>query len=187
LFITTTYQEFEEKKGLMLEKNNLKSSAPKRLASADIDLRHSPFLQELANREDQVKSGKSTTIIFIRHHNSKGQEVSGYIDFAHRLRTDDFCAIFEGKRLLLPRPSDLSYYNWDTQLSTSNSTPFYQVIADSGKGLQFKNKRDRKLIDVNPQPSIEQRDESTVRIEIRSPEYTQIVLFDHSTRRKNIA
>ena len=28
---------------------------------------------------------------------------------------------------MLPKPADLSYYNWETQLSTSNSTPHYQV------------------------------------------------------------
>ena len=174
-------QDFEERKGLLLERSNQKLSAPKRLASAICDLRHSPFLQELANREELVRSGKLTTIIFIRHFNGKKQEISGYIDYAQRLRTDDFAAVFEGKRLLLPRPSDLSYYNWDTQLSTSNSTPYYQVIADSGHGLLFKNKRDRKLINVNPEAN---PGENTARIELKTPEYTQVVLYDHSTRRK---
>lgn len=28
---------------------------------------------------------------------------------------------------LMPRPTDLSYYNWETQTSTSNSTPNFQV------------------------------------------------------------
>ena len=174
-------QDFEERKGLLLERSNQKLSAPKRLASAICDLRHSPFLQELANREELVRSGKLTTIIFIRHFNGKKQEISGYSDYAQRLRTDDFAAVFEGKRLLLPRPSDLSYYNWDTQLSTSNSTPYYQVIADSGHGLLFKNKRDRKLINVNPEAN---PGENTARIELKTPEYTQVVLYDHSTRRK---
>lgn len=127
-----------------------------------------------------MRSGKLTTIIFIRHHNSRKQEISGYIDYAQRLRTDNFSVIFERKKLLLPKPSDLSYYNWDTQLSTSNSTPYYQVISDSVQGLLFKNKRDRKIINVNPSLS---PGDSTTRIEITSPEYEQIVLYDHSTRR----
>jgi len=46
---------------------------------------------------------------------------------------------------VLPRPSDLSFYNWDTQTSTSNSSPNFQVIADNEAGLLFKNKRDRKV------------------------------------------
>ena len=57
------------------------------------------------------------------------------------MRCEDFAPIFERKKKLLPKPSDLSYYNWETQLSTSNSTPLYQVIADSVTGLLFKNKR----------------------------------------------
>lgn len=32
------------------------------------------------------------------------------------------------RKKLLPKPADLSYYNWETQLSTSNSTPHYQVL-----------------------------------------------------------
>lgn len=51
--------------------------------------------QALAEREELVRSGKLTTIIFIRDFNSKGQEVSGYIDLAHRMRTEDFIPIFE--------------------------------------------------------------------------------------------
>ena len=53
------------------------------------------YMQALAEREELVRSGKLTTIIFIRDYNSKGQEVSGYIDLAHRMRTEDFLPIFE--------------------------------------------------------------------------------------------
>jgi hypothetical protein len=42
--------------------------------------------QALAQREEAVRNGKLTTIVFIRERNSKGQEVSGYIDFAFRLK-----------------------------------------------------------------------------------------------------
>lgn len=52
-------------------------------------------MQALAEREELVRSGKLTTIIFLRDFNSKGQEVSGYIDLAHRMRTEDFVPIFE--------------------------------------------------------------------------------------------
>ena len=43
-----------------------------------------------------------------------------------------------------------SFYNWETQTSTSNPTPNYQVIAENASGLLFKNKRDRKIINVDP-------------------------------------
>lgn len=47
------------------------------------------------------------TIIFIRDKNARGQEISGYIDYAHRMKTEEFEPYFAGKKRLLPRPSDL--------------------------------------------------------------------------------
>ena len=38
----------------------------------------------LQQREESVRNGKLTTIVFIRDKNAKGQEVSGYIDYGHR-------------------------------------------------------------------------------------------------------
>ena len=37
---------------------------------------------------------------------------------------------------------------------TSNNTPNYQVIAESVKGILFKNKRDRKILNVDPHVSL---------------------------------
>lgn len=51
-------------------------------------------VRHLAAREEMARSGKISCIIFIRDKNSKGQEISGYIDYGHRLRTDDFEAYF---------------------------------------------------------------------------------------------
>lgn len=45
------------------------------------------WLQALQQREQSVRNGKLTTIIFIRDKNAKGQEVSGYIDYGHRCDT----------------------------------------------------------------------------------------------------
>jgi hypothetical protein len=137
--------------------------------------------QALAEREELLRSGKLTTILFLRDYNNKGHEISGYIDLAYRMRTEDFVPIFEKRKRLLPKLSDLSYYNWETQLSTSNSTPLYQVITDSTQGILFKNKRDRKIVNVNPETD---PGDNTTRIELQSAEYVQIVLYDHSTRRR---
>lgn len=167
---------------MLLERTNQKHIPPRQLASLGKDFTDFPFLQALEHREELVRTGKLTTIIFIRHTNSKGHEISGYIDYAHRLRTEDFVPIFERRKLLLPKPTDLSYYNWETQLSTSNSSPHYQVIADSAQGLLFKNKRDRKIVNVNPDNS--SPGDNTIRIEINTKEYIQVVLYDHSTRRR---
>lgn len=111
----------------------------------------------------------------------QGQEVSGYIDLAHRMRTEDFTTIFDCRKKLLPKPTDLSYFNWDTNLSTSNSTPHYQVIADNAQGLLFKNKRDRKIVNVNPEAL---PGDNTTRVELDTAEYVQVVFYDHSTRRR---
>jgi len=47
--------------------------------------------------------------------------------------------------------------------------------------LLFKNKRDRKLVNVDPNapPS-----DNTTRTEIETDEYLQVVLYDHITRRR---
>ncbi|XP_064395308.1 cilia- and flagella-associated protein 299-like [Halichondria panicea] len=96
------------------------------LCSAGKDLQGSVFLEGLAQREETNRNGKISSIIFIRDRNAKGQEISGYIDYAHRLKVDDFDPIFSSRKKLLPRHSDLSFYNWDTNFSSSNSTPNYQ-------------------------------------------------------------
>jgi hypothetical protein len=178
---TIRREDFEARKRLLIERTNQKSSAPKQLASLERDLDSFPFLQALANREELLRTGKLTTIIFIRDYNHKGQEISGYIDLAQRLRTEDFVPIFERRKRLIPKPSDLSYYNWETQLCKSNSTPHYQVIADSAQGVLFKNKRDRKIVNVNPESV---PGDNTTRVEIETNEYVQVVLYDHSTRRR---
>merc|ERR1711976_1126095 len=99
-----------------------------------------PFLRHLACREEYVRNGKLSTIIFIRDRNAKGQEISGYIDYGQRLKTENFEVYFERKKKLLPRHSDLSFYNWDTTFSSSNETPQFHVIPDFQQGMLFKNK-----------------------------------------------
>jgi len=44
----------------------------------------------------------------------------------------------------------VSFYNWETQMSSSSATPNYQVTAENAAGLLFKNKRDRKVLNVDP-------------------------------------
>ena len=174
--------EFElRKEAIEKAKMQKLQKQPKTLASAGKVVADAPLLQALSQREEAVRGGKLTTIIFIRDMNAKGQEVSGYIDFAHRLKTENMEPIFERRRRLLPKASDLSFYNWETQTSTSNPTPNFQVIADNEAGLLFKNKRDRKIINVDPQSD---PGNNSVRTEIETDEYLQVVLYDHVTRRR---
>lgn len=109
-------------------------------------------------------------------------DVLGYIDYAHRLKTEDFEPMFLGKKKLLPRASDLSFYNWETQTSTSNSTPNYQVMSENTSGLLFKNKRDRKILNVDPKAQTP--GDNSIRVPLVTPMYTQVVIYDHMTRRK---
>ena len=87
---------------------------------------------------------------------------------------------FQRKKKFMPRPPTI-YYNWETQTSTNNSTPNFQVIADNATGLLFKNKRDRKVINVDPQSR-----RGIIRF-ARDPhkQYLQVVIYDHMTRRKS--
>lgn len=50
-------------------------------------LNKSEFLKALADREEKVLNGKLLTIIFIRQE-TKNCEISGYIDYAHRIKTE---------------------------------------------------------------------------------------------------
>lgn len=60
------------------------------------------------------------TIIFIRDKNARGQEISGYIDYAYRLKAEDFEPYFGGRKRLLPRPSDLRLVTYNApKINTS--------------------------------------------------------------------
>jgi hypothetical protein len=156
--------------------------APRVLASAQKDLTDFPFLRHLACREEMVRNGKLSTIIFIRDKNAKGQEISGYIDYGHRLKIDNFEPYFKAEKKLLPRPSDLSFYNWDTQHAITNESPNFQIMPDHEQGLLFKNKRDRKVINVDPK---QEPGDNSKRTDVPTHEYKQVVIFDHMTRKKS--
>ncbi|KAI8838610.1 flagellar/basal body protein [Chytridium lagenaria] len=165
-------EEFESRKKAAENFRLSKRLATKVLTSQGKELTGFPFLMALAEREESNRSGKLTSIIFIRTRNTKGQEISGYIDYAHRLKTENFEPYFNRTKILMPRPSDMSFYNWETQTCTSNATPNFQVIADNENGLLFKNKRIGRLLMW------------IQRIQIPTHEHIQVVVYDHLTRRK---
>ncbi|XP_039614467.1 cilia- and flagella-associated protein 299 [Polypterus senegalus] len=174
-------EEFEARKAAAEASRLSKRNQQKTLESAGKELKDD-FLKALAQREEANRSGKMTSIIFLRDRNSQKQEISGYIDYAHRLKTEDFEPYFSGRKKLFPRPTDLSFFNWESKVSTSNPSPNYQVIAEnSTSGLLFKNKRDRKVINVDPK--VPPGDNSS-RTPIKTSLYIQAVIYDHVTRRK---
>ena len=148
----TRDQFIAKKKAIEEAKLSLTKDKTKSLASTTPERISDPFLDMLAEREEKVLNGRWLTIIFLRVEiPGKKQEISGYIDYAHRLKTEDFRPIFEGKTKLIPKPTDLSYYNWKTGVCASNDSPNFKVDTGSGEaGLLFRNKRDRKVINVNP-------------------------------------
>lgn len=44
-----------------------------------------------------------------------------------------------------------SFYNWKTNEVASSDSANYQVIADKQTGVLFKNKKDRNIVNVDPQ------------------------------------
>ncbi|XP_004681241.1 PREDICTED: uncharacterized protein C4orf22 homolog isoform X1 [Condylura cristata] len=173
-------EDFEARKKAIELARLAERTQKKTLTSTGKDLQDN-FMKALEVREEDNRNGKLSSVIFIRDRNSHGQEISGYIDYAHRLKTEDFEVYFSGKRRLLPKSTDLSFYNWDSQIAIWNSTPNYQVIADNPEGLLFKYKRDRKILNVDPKA--DPGDNST-RTSIQTDLYIQAVIFDHISRRK---
>lgn len=171
--------EFLARKAAIEAHKNADKSAEKPLASLGKKIKD-PFLLALAEREEANRAGRMTTIIFIRDKNAKNQEVSGYIDYAHRLKIEDFEPIFLGKKRMMPRLTDLSFFNWDSMVVQCQSTPNYQVITERGSGLLFKNKVDRKIISVDPLLPVP--GDNTLRSIVKTPIYKQAVFYDHETR-----
>ena len=73
------------------------------------------FLDQLQERESEVRNGRKSTIIFIRYKDKKGKETSAYIDYRERLKNDEMELVFKEGKPLIPKPTDLSYYNWSAQ------------------------------------------------------------------------
>jgi hypothetical protein len=130
-----TRQQFEEMKKKSADSlnqaalNNLRKNKKKkeRMASYGQDLTDFPLLKWLAERESAVRNGEKSVIIFIRDHDVKDCEVSGYIDYGHRLKNENFEEYFSRKKRLMPKTSDLSYWNWKTQTLRHNNSSTFTV------------------------------------------------------------
>ncbi|XP_058492364.1 cilia- and flagella-associated protein 299 isoform X2 [Solea solea] len=119
-------EEFEDKSASQAAetvKNNtlFYRSRPVTLSCAGKELRDD-FLKALAEREEANRSGRMNSLVFIRDQNPRGQEVSGYIDLAHRLRSQDFDIYFSGKKKLMPGRSDLWSYGTAREAGPSEVT-----------------------------------------------------------------
>ncbi|KAM3963537.1 LOW QUALITY PROTEIN: cilia- and flagella-associated protein 299 [Aphomia sociella] len=154
---------------------------PYTLVSEGADL-EDPFKRELAVRERANRIGILQSIIFIRHFTKGGFEISGYIDYAHKLISENWNAFFKFNKILWPKDNDLGYYHWRHGTVRSNMSRNYKPLMDPEKGLLFQNRHDHKIIFPDPQQDPGQ---NTTKQRVYSPRYTQIEIYDHVVRRKS--
>ena len=115
------------------------------------------------------------TVVYIRDRNAKGQEISSYIDYALRLHEDDFASIFAGRQRLSSKITDLSHFNWDTNVTHSNNSPNFDVIFHGQGGIRLKCKKDRRVIHLDPNRQITDTNiEDSTRTLVRSGNYAQV-------------
>jgi hypothetical protein len=141
--------DFDRKKREIEEMNREEDTKERPLFSLNMNYRKGSFLDQLQERESEVRNGRKSTIIFIRYKDKKGKETSSYIDYRERLKNDEMEGIFKEGKPLLPKPTDLSYYNWTLQKVMSNDSTFFRVDAGPKERLSFKNNTDRKIINVD--------------------------------------
>ncbi|CAH0554484.1 unnamed protein product [Brassicogethes aeneus] len=139
-----------------------------------------PIMTELALRERPNRVGILSTIIFLRMVTKTGREISGYIDYHHRLTTTDFKPFFKSGKKIYPKPTDLGFYHWGKKVLVNDSLN-YKALMDPSKGLIFQNRFDRKIIIVDPDSD---PGSNTKKKRIFSKMYEHVVLFDHVVRQR---
>lgn len=141
--------DFDRKKRELDALNREEDTKERPLFSLNMNYKKGSFLDYLQEREGEVRNGRKSTIIFIRFKDKKGKETSAYIDYRERLKNDDMDGVFKEGKPLVPKPTDLSYFNWTLQKVTSNDSTFFRVDAGPKERLSFKNNTDRKIINVD--------------------------------------
>ncbi|KAM8714706.1 hypothetical protein ACLKA7_001116 [Drosophila subpalustris] len=144
-------------------------------------------LKALMEREEPNMLRKLSTIIFLQVRQRSGFDISGYIDFEKSLRDCNFQkpdrtnwkSVFEGKTLLTPKPTDLSYYDWHKGIVYHNNTDNFHAV-NGGESLIFMHKADHKLVPMTDKPSIYSI--NVVRRMIKSELYGFMTLYDHVVR-----
>ncbi|CCW64567.1 unnamed protein product [Phytomonas sp. EM1] len=175
-------EEFEAARLIALNGPEKRRESAEVILSASRTFEEGSLLDAIAKREELIRTGKLSTILFIRDY-VNGQEVSAYIDLAHRFHTDNFEEYFDGTKRLLPKRSDLSYYNWKTHTLYYNNSNSFQVITESGFGLLMKHKRDRKIMVMDPKAPTP--GDSSNRTVYHCKDYLQVTIYDHVTRFKS--
>ncbi|XP_022185078.1 cilia- and flagella-associated protein 299-like isoform X1 [Nilaparvata lugens] len=140
-----------------------------------------PLLLALSQREVANRRSIVNTIIYLCVKKRTGEYVSAYIDFNQRLRQESWNAFFQEGKPLRPKTSDLCYYNWHTNFTSSTDSDNFKVKCDQERGLLFNCIWDGKMICVNP--NLKSPGPSTTRTRIYSPNYAILDIYDHKLRR----
>uniref|UniRef100_A0A8C1YVL8 Cilia- and flagella-associated protein 299 n=1 Tax=Cyprinus carpio TaxID=7962 RepID=A0A8C1YVL8_CYPCA len=164
-------EEFETSKAAAEASRLASESQQKKLASIGKELKDN-FLRALAEREEANRSGEMTSIIFIRVQNSHEQEISGYIDYSHQLKFEDFKPYFSRKKRLMPKPTE--------DVAKHNASSNYEVFTENPRGLLFNCKNDRKILNVDPEAT---PGDSSIRTPVQCDLYVHVVIYDHVTRK----
>lgn len=168
-----TRQDFHERKHRAELALHSRRQGPISIISETLTVTE-PFAKALAAREEANRMTRLLTIIFVRDRNHLGHEISAYIDYAHRLKLEDFTSVFLGENKLIPSTNDLSFYNWDTHMCTSNDTNNFRLLPDVN-GIRFRCEHDRKVIYVDPES--QHYGDGTTRMILNVPGYLQIILY----------
>jgi len=178
-------EQFLHIKEAFLKSKRISQRGEYHVLSAGIDYteagENNNFLRMLQQREEANRTGRQASVIMIRDYDRTGQEISGYIDYAHRLATEDWEPIFKGEVRLLPRRGDLSYMEWEKFKIYHRDSPNYEVVTNAPKyGMQFRNKRDNKMMRVDP--SLRNHGENTSRTVVSTDIYVSVIIYDHYNR-----
>ncbi|XP_043641542.1 cilia- and flagella-associated protein 299 [Drosophila teissieri] len=146
-----------------------------------------PLLMALVEREKLNVTKTISTIVFVSTRDSKGFNVSGYIDFEQSLRrfkaagskSHPWADIFAGRRRLEPNHQDLSFITWSNGRVFSNDSDNYKVIPDAVKGLCFSHKGDGSMLSIEKYIT----EEHPLCKFIESPKHGSTVVYDHHIRR----
>ncbi|KAH8418891.1 hypothetical protein KR222_009761, partial [Zaprionus bogoriensis] len=144
-------------------------------------------LEALAEREEANLLSRISTIIFLQIRQRSGFDISGYIDFEKSLRDcmqkrpehTNWKAVFEGRVLLKPKPTDLSYFDWHRGIVLHTDTDSWQSVVGS-RSLVFMHKADHKLV-----PVTDKKNKFSVNVKrslIQSKLYGFMILYDHVIR-----
>ncbi|EDX03835.1 cilia- and flagella-associated protein 299 isoform X2 [Drosophila simulans] len=155
---------------------------------SDHNVTNDPLTMALLKREKLNATKTISTIVFVSTRDSKGFNISGYIDLEHSLcryktagsKSHPWADIFAGRRRLEPNQHDLSFINWSNGRVFSNDSDNYKVIPDAVKGLCFAHKGDGSMISIEKYIT----EEHPLCKFIESPKHGSTVVYDHYIRRK---